>query len=81
MPSACWYNADDQGYSARKGVWRNNDEEDFCARLAFCLFCEGLFSSLIRTEGAETIDEIARLASIISEEIEYSDENTLSLMV
>ena len=56
------------------------DEDDFCARLAFCLFCERLFASLICSERAETLDEIVVLASIISEEIEYSDDNTLSLM-
>ena len=55
------------------------DEDDFCSRLAFCLFCERLLASLISRERAETLAEIVALASIISEEIEYSDENTLSL--
>ncbi len=55
------------------------DAEDFCARLAFCLFCERLFASLICCSGAGSLREIATLASIISEEIEYSDENTLAL--
>ena len=57
------------------------DPEDFRDRLAFCLFCEKLFSSLILSENAQTLDEIARLASIISEEIEYSDDNTAALML
>ena len=52
------------------------DEEDFRARLAFCLFCERLLSSLIVSQGAETVNGIAALASIISEEIEYSENNT-----
>jgi hypothetical protein len=52
------------------------DEEDFRARLAFCLFCERLLSSLIVSQGAETVNGIAVLASIISEEIEYSENNT-----
>lgn len=56
------------------------DGEDFCDRLAFCLFCERLFSSLICAERAETLNDLARLASIISEELEYSEENTLSLI-
>lgn len=56
------------------------DEEDFCARLAFCLFCERLLASLICSEGASSLDEVARLASIISEELEYSEDNTLALM-
>jgi len=56
------------------------DEDDFCARLSFCLFCERLFASLICSQGAESLQEIATLASVISEEIEYSDENTDALM-
>lgn len=56
------------------------DAEDFCARLAFCLFCERLFASLICSEGAKSKEEIERLASIISEELEYSEENTYALM-
>ena len=56
------------------------DGEDFCIRLAFCLFCERLFASLICTQGAKSLQEIAALASILSEEIEYSDDNTWALM-
>lgn len=56
------------------------DEGDFCLRLAFCLFCERLLSSLICSENAESLTDIVTLASIISEEIEYSDENTFTLM-
>jgi len=56
------------------------DADDFCDRLSFCLFCERLLASLICSEGAESLREIATLASIISEEIEYSEENTLALL-
>ncbi len=56
------------------------DAEDFCIRLAFCLFCERLLASLIAYRKAESLHEIAALASIISEEIEYSDDNTVALM-
>ena len=56
------------------------DNDDFCDRLAFCLFCERLFASIICSERAETLSEIAVLARIISEEIEYSDENTSALI-
>ena len=56
------------------------DEEDFCARLSFCLFCERLFASLVCFKGTETLQEAATLASILSEEIEYSDDNTWALM-
>ncbi|MBQ3081965.1 MAG: flagellin lysine-N-methylase [Clostridia bacterium] len=55
------------------------DEEDLYARLALCLFLERLLASLICSEGAETLKEVAALASIISEEIEYSEDNTEAL--
>ena len=55
------------------------DAEDFADRLAFCLFCERLLASLIATAQAESIEDVSRLASIISEEIEYSDDNTSAL--
>ena len=56
------------------------DEEDFATRLSFCLFCERLLTSLIEAEKAESLQDVAVLASIISEEIEYSDDNTWALM-
>ena len=56
------------------------DAEDFAVRLAFCLFCERLLASLMVTEKAGSLHEVAALASIISEEIEYSDDNTAVLM-
>lgn len=56
------------------------DTEDFCTRLSFCLFCERLLASLICAQGANTLHEVATLASILSEEIEYSYDNTLALM-
>lgn len=52
------------------------DDADFKLRLAFCLFCERLFASLICKAAPKSTEELAALASIISEEIEYSDENT-----
>ena len=56
------------------------DLEDFRLRLGFCLFCERLFASLICAEGVDPFYDIAALASVISEEIEYSDENTTALI-
>ena len=56
------------------------DADDFRDRLAFCLFGERLLATLISVKSAATLEEIATLASIISEEIEYSDENTSALM-
>lgn len=55
------------------------DSEDFRLRLSFCLFCERLLASLIRSEKASSLREVAALASILSEEIEYSDDNTFAL--
>ncbi|MBR5780088.1 MAG: flagellin lysine-N-methylase [Clostridia bacterium] len=55
------------------------DSEDFRARLAFCLFCERLLSSLAVSQGVCDLNGMATLASIISEEIEYSEDNTESL--
>ena len=56
------------------------DGEDFCIRLGFCLFCERLLASLICSHRADSLQSVARLASVISEEIEYSDDNTDALM-
>lgn len=55
------------------------NDDDFCARLAFCLFCERLLASLICSENAQSLQEISVLASMISEEIEYSEDNTFVL--
>ena len=55
------------------------DDEDFTLRLSFCLFCERLAASLIVFLGATSLDEVAKLVSIISEELEYSEENTEAL--
>ena len=64
-------------------IYRHTTEasciEDFSLRLKFCLFCESLFASLIACESAKSINELAYLASIISEEIEYSSDNTYDL--
>ncbi len=56
------------------------DAEDFGARLAFCLFCERLYASLLADRAGLTLQEAAALAVTISEEIEYSDDNTALLM-
>lgn len=56
------------------------DDEDFCERLVFCLFLERLFASLLCIVDAKTENEIALCAVMISEEIEYSEDNTMALM-
>ena len=57
------------------------DAEDFALRLSFCLFCERLAASLIAARFASSLCEIAVLMSSISEELEYSEENTEALTV
>lgn len=56
-------------------------EESVADLLSFCLFLERLLASLICAENAQTLEEIAVLASIVSEEIEYSEDNTEALML
>ena len=55
------------------------DAGDFVLRLSFCLFCERLAASMIVSEGASSLCEVAGFTSIISEELEYSEENTEAL--
>ena len=57
-------------------VW---DEDDLRARLGFCLFCERLLASMIQTTNATTTAEMVELARILSEELEYSEDNTRAL--
>ena len=49
-------------------VW---DEDEFRASLGFCLFCERLLASIAKENG-----DLCECARILSEEIEYSEENT-----
>ena len=55
------------------------DIENLCEKLTFCLFCERLLMSITHFKGTKSLQEVANLASIISEEIEYSDDNTFAL--
>ena len=52
------------------------DENEFRASLGFSLVCERLLASLARAQGANTLDALVPLAVAISEELEYSEENT-----
>lgn len=52
-------------------------EADFCTALRFCLTCERLLASMVQKTGVATVSEHA---SILSEEIEYSEDNTDALM-
>lgn len=55
------------------------DEYDYCASLGFCLFCERLLASVLKTQGAGELSQIIRFARIVSEELEYSEDNTESI--
>lgn len=55
------------------------DRADFSSRLGFCFFCERLMASVIYAENPKQLCDIIRLAGIVSEEIEYSEENTESV--
>jgi lysine-N-methylase len=61
-------------------IYRNcSDEstnEGFRASVGFSLFCERLLASVIKEKGAFELESACDLARIISEEIEYSTDNT-----
>ena len=52
------------------------DAEDFLASLGFCLFCERLLASLLTEHPTDRTDALIDAARILSEELEYSVENT-----
>ena len=51
------------------------DIDDFMSSLGLCLVLERLLASLCAKNGARTVDDIILPARIISEELEYSEEN------
>jgi len=55
------------------------DEYEFRVSLGFCLFCERLLASVLNSQNAKSMDDIIRIAVTISEEIEYSEDNTDSI--
>lgn len=57
------------------------DEIEFRARLGFCLFSERLLASALKSKGNYALYEIIRCARIVSEEIEYSENNTEALIL
>ncbi len=54
-------------------------EEELFAALGFCLFCERLLASILRTNRVRSLKDAVEYARILSEEIEYSEENTEDL--
>ena len=61
-------------------IFRHTSEaynvEDFGVSLGFCMFCEWLFISVCKATKAATLEEVIDIARIISEELEYSEDNT-----
>lgn len=54
--------------------------DELRAAVGFSLFCERLLASMIRTTGAQQLSEVVELARILSEELEYSEENTEDIL-
>lgn len=52
------------------------EKADFTASLGLALFLERLFASIMQREGVHEALTATRVARIISEELEYSEENT-----
>jgi len=55
------------------------NEDELRASLGFCLFCERLLASAAAASNARDSSGIAELARIVSEEIEYSEDNTAAI--
>lgn len=53
-----------------------DDMDEYRASLGFCLFCERLFVSVLKSDSKLTGERIIHAARIISEELEYSEDNT-----
>ena len=51
-------------------------ESEICAALCFSLFCEALIASIASKAGARSVEELIPICRTVSEEIEYSEENT-----
>ncbi len=56
------------------------DEQDFRVRLVLAFFLERLLASIVRAERLIAAKDIEEIARIISEEIEYSEDNVDTLL-
>lgn len=68
-------------YFVYRHCTRVSSFNDFRAALGMCLVLERLLASLVAGESFCSIDHICELARIISEEIEYSEDNTDSIKI
>ncbi len=55
------------------------DEDDFRAAVGFALFCERLIASVASAAGVNDLTGLIEVARVVSEELEYSEENTEAL--
>ena len=52
------------------------NESEYRAALGFCLFCERTLASVAAAQGIDDFDGFAELVRTVSEELEYSEQNT-----
>lgn len=52
------------------------DEDEFGEAVGFSLLCERLLASLVEATEAKSLESVIALARTVSEEIEYSEDNT-----
>ena len=55
------------------------DADELCAAVGFSLLCERLLASLIEAREVRSFEAIVELARTVSEELEYSEDNTETL--
>ena len=55
------------------------DEDGFRAAVGFALFCERMIASVANAEGINDLTGLIEVARMVSEELEYSEENTETL--
>lgn len=63
-------------YFVYRHCTESESEPEFRTDLKVCLFCINLLASLLVSENAQTLEDAVKLARIVSEEIEYSEDNT-----
>lgn len=63
-------------YFIYRHVTGSVDESDFSSALGFCLFMERLAASIIKKYNAVCLEDIVTLMRTLSEELEYSEDNT-----
>ncbi len=52
------------------------DEDEFRAAVGFSLLCERLIAAVAKAEGANDLTGLVEITRVVSEELEYSEENT-----